>query len=98
MKETIAKSDWLAAGQCLTMAWRGLRAAGTAPTEAELFRMEQGREVGALARRLYPKGGFVSKTEGKTTAEGVRDLLGNFAAAEVWVAPFHLDHRVDQLS
>ncbi len=31
-------------------------------------------------------------------AEGVRDLLGDLAAAEVRVAPFHLDHRVDQLS
>jgi len=31
-------------------------------------------------------------------AEGIRDLLGDLAAAEVWVAPFHLDHRVDLLS
>ncbi len=30
-------------------------------------------------------------------AEGIGDLLGDLAAAEVWVAPFHLDHRVDQL-
>jgi len=26
MRDTITKSDWLTAGQCLTMAWFGLRA------------------------------------------------------------------------
>jgi len=31
-------------------------------------------------------------------AEGVRDLLSDLATAEERVAPFHLDHRVDQLS
>jgi hypothetical protein len=30
-------------------------------------------------------------------AEGIRDLLGDLAAAEVLVAPFHLRHRVGQL-
>jgi len=31
-------------------------------------------------------------------AECACDLLGNLAAAEVRVAPFHLDYRIDQLS
>jgi len=31
-------------------------------------------------------------------AEGAKDLLCDLAVAEVRVAPFHLDHRVDQLS
>jgi hypothetical protein len=31
-------------------------------------------------------------------AECACDLLGDLAAAEVRVAPFHLDHRIDQRS
>jgi hypothetical protein len=31
-------------------------------------------------------------------AESACDLLGNLAAAEVRVAPFHPDQRIDQLS
>ena len=61
---TMTKSDWLDAGQCLSMAWFGLRAAPIPPNEAERFRMEQGQEVGALARELYPGGTLVSKRDG----------------------------------
>ena len=53
MRETITKSDWLAAQQCLGETWYGLRTASTPPDEAELFRMEQGQEIGGLARELY---------------------------------------------
>src|SRR5271157_1757544 len=31
-------------------------------------------------------------------AECAGDLLGNFTAAQTWVAPFHLDHRCNQLA
>ncbi len=86
MKKTIAKSDWLAAQQCLTMAWHGLRAAATAPTEAELFRMEQGQQVGSLARELYPSGIFVQKTDKKTTVEVTEELVAN-AAIEILFEP-----------
>jgi len=66
MRDTITKSDWLDAGQCLLMAWFGLRAAPIPPNEAERFRMEQGQEVGSLARELDPDGTLVSKRDGKT--------------------------------
>jgi hypothetical protein len=56
MKETITKSDWLSAQACSAMAWHGLRAAREAPKEAGLFRMQQGQEIGALARQLHPDG------------------------------------------
>jgi hypothetical protein len=67
MKETIAKSDWLAAGQCPVMAWYALRTPPTPPDEAARFRMEQGQEVGTLARQLYPHGILVSEALGKGT-------------------------------
>jgi len=47
MKETIAKSDWLAAQACPAMAWYAMRDARPIPTEVDRFRMEQGQEVGA---------------------------------------------------
>jgi len=68
LKETIVKSDWLAAEQCLGMAWHGLRAGSTAPNEAELFRKEQGLEIGRRARELYPNGIVVANRDGKSSA------------------------------
>jgi hypothetical protein len=91
MKNTIAKSDWLAAGECLTMAWRGLRSAGTAPNEAEFFRMEQGQEVGALARQLYPNGAFVVRSEGKTPASITQELIADSAIEVLFEAAFFAD-------
>jgi len=77
MTGTVTKSDWLAAEQCLGMAWYGLRAASTAPNEAELFRMEQGQEIGTLARELYPDGILLSKTDGKSAAEITQDVIAD---------------------
>ena len=39
--------------------------------------MEQGQEVGALARQLYPNGVFVLKTDAKTTAAVTRELFAD---------------------
>jgi hypothetical protein len=88
MKKTIAKSDWLAAGECLIMAWRALRAPATAPSEAELFRMEQGQEVGALARQLYPNGVFILKADAKATAAVTQELIGDASIQTLFEATF----------
>ena len=56
MRESIIKSDWLAAQQCVGMAWRRMRAEPEPPDEVERFRMEQGQEVGRLARSIDPGG------------------------------------------
>lgn len=77
MKDTINKQDWLAAQGCLGMAWYGLRSGYQPPSEAALFRMLQGQEVGKLARQLYPGGTLVSKTNGKTAAEVTQEYLQN---------------------
>lgn len=75
MKDTISKSDWLAAQVCPAMAWYGFRSSPSAPTEAERFRMQQGQEVGALARQLYPAGILISDVNGETAAEITAALL-----------------------
>jgi hypothetical protein len=89
MKTTIAKFDWLSAGQCPAMAWRGLRATPAPPDEAGQFRMEQGQDVGSLARKLYPNGILVSRTDGKTTADVTQDLIADGAIETLFEAAFH---------
>jgi hypothetical protein len=77
MKETLSKFDWLTAQVCPAMAWHGLRAEPTAPSEADRFRMEQGQEIGALARKLYPDGILVAGKNGKSAAEVTHDLMAD---------------------
>lgn len=91
MKATLAKFDWLTAQACPAMAWHALRAAPVAPSEADRFRMEQGQEIGALARKFYPGG--VMAFGGKPPAEITRDLVADetkdtIFEAEVLAAPF----------
>jgi hypothetical protein len=77
MKETIAKSDWLTAQLCAAMAWHGMRAAAKAPDEAERFRMQQGQEIEALARRLYPDGILIPPVNGRAPHAVTRDLIAD---------------------
>ena len=91
MKHTIAKDDWLNAVQCLTRAWHRLQADPKPPTDANRFRMEQGQEVSELARKLYPTGIFVRKTEGKTTAEVTQELIKIPATETLFEATFQSD-------
>jgi CRISPR/Cas system-associated exonuclease Cas4 (RecB family) len=89
MREKINKSDWLAAVQCPTMEWFGLRAAPEAPSEAERFRMEQGQEIGKLARELYPTGILVSNVGGKTAVELTNELIASPATDTLFEAEFN---------
>ncbi len=77
MKETISKFDWLTAQACLAMAWHALRTERTALSEADRFRMEQGQEIGALARKPYPGGILVASEGGLSTAEVTQALMGD---------------------
>jgi hypothetical protein len=77
MISTIAKADWLSAQKCQAMGWYALRAESTLPTEAERFRMEQGQEIGALARQLYPAGVLVSPASGMTAADLTAALMAD---------------------
>lgn len=75
MKETISKSDWLRAEVCQPMAWHALRAQPTRRlSEADRFHMEQGRDIGLLAQKLYPEGILVSHSE-HSAAEQTRELM-----------------------
>ena len=88
MRTTISKSDWLSAQQCLTKAWLGRRTIPPALSEADLFRMEQGREVGSLARDLYPNGILVSGTGANSAAKITQDLIANPSSETIFEAAF----------
>ena len=75
MRDTVTKSDWLHAMQCLPGAWYGIREENSAPDEAARFRMEQGQEVGALARELYPEGVLVGGSGALSSAEHTQELI-----------------------
>jgi hypothetical protein len=75
------------------MAWHALRTGPTAPSEADRFRMEQGQEIGALARKLYPDGILVVSKDGKSPAQITQDLMADSSKetlfeAAVFAAPF----------
>jgi predicted RecB family nuclease len=90
VKGIISKSDWLAAAECLKKAWLGLRTeTSVAPSEAELFRMEQGQSIGKLARDLYPKGIFVSQRGGKGAAEITQELVADLSIETLFEATFN---------
>lgn len=76
MRDAIAKSDWLTFGDCPTEAWYYLRACPEAPSESEFFRLQQGQEIGALARQMYPEGTLISPTEGEDPAGLTSAMLG----------------------
>jgi len=59
------------------MAWFGLRAESAPHSEAALFRMQQGREIGELARQLFPNGVLVAKAAIKTAAQLTQELISS---------------------
>lgn len=63
--------------QCLPGAWYGIREEISAPDEAARFRMEQGREIGALARKLYPEGVLVGGSGALSSAEHTHELINS---------------------
>lgn len=75
MRQTIAKETWLAAHRCAVKGWLDIRTEPVAPDEAALFRMEEGREVGDLAKELFPNGILVPGF-GSSANEATQELLG----------------------
>jgi hypothetical protein len=77
MRDYLTKHDWLHAQQCLGMAWHDLRAQSDPADEATLFRMQQGRELGMLARELHPEGVIVSGRDNQSAATRTQALLAD---------------------
>jgi hypothetical protein len=74
------------------MAWHAFRADPSLPDEAALFRMQQGQEVGGLARTLYADGVLVPpgaiERAGGITRQFMADGVGTIFEAAFDAAPF----------
>lgn len=88
MEGYFTKADWLGAEQCPAQAWFALRGIQTAPSEADLFQMEQGQEVGHLARELYPNGVLVSPRDGKSAQDVTTEVLTDASVDTLFEAAF----------
>jgi len=87
--QPITKNIFLNANFCSTLGWR-LRNGTIQPelSQAQIFRMEQGKEIGSLARDLYPEGIFVSELRSQDAAKRTRDLLSNADSRVIFEATF----------
>ena len=81
------KTDFLAANQCITMAWRQTRHESPPLDEATKFRMEQGREIGEFARQLFPDGILVHGHSDRGLAE-TQQLIADDTTKTIFEAAF----------
>src|SRR4051794_12366887 len=88
MQTTIVKSVWLAAQQCAVKAWFEVRANSTVSGESEHFRMQQGQEIGVLARSLYPNGVLVAPTDTMSSSDLTLKLVAEGSQNVVFEATF----------
>jgi len=89
------KEVFLASLDCPGMAWL-LRTAKSdaAPSEAVKLRMDEGREVGQLAREVYAGGSFVPTASGATPAQATAALLATNPPDTLYEATFEADGLV----
>jgi hypothetical protein len=91
----VTKEVFLASLECPGFAWRLLRADKPEElSEAELFRMDQGREIGRRAREFYGGGVFVPPGPTDQAAERTRVLLADEALSTLYEATFETDGLV----
>ena len=94
MKETISKNLFFNAAVCPTLGWR-LRAdealEGVAPTLGQKFRMEQGAEIGRIARGLFPEGVIITTGNLAEAAAETAKLVLAGGPAVLFEATFVVD-------
>ena len=76
--QPITKNIFLNTVFCNTLGWRFRNGKiRTEFSQGQLFRMEQGKEIGRRARNLYPEGIFVNELSSNAAAVRTHDLLDN---------------------
>lgn len=88
MLTRITKHDWLTAIECRTEAWFALREDADTPSEASLFRMKQGQEIGKLAHELFTGGFLVRADDGCTAAQATAKLVAQETPSVLFEAAF----------
>jgi predicted RecB family nuclease len=91
----ISKVIFLNAGVCPTLAWFQ-RHGVAAPrlSEGERFLLEQGREIGLKARRLFPDGVLVDEDDVSIAAETTRRLVADPAVTTIFEPAFRVEDCV----
>jgi len=74
----VTKEIFLNARTCPTLGWFIRNQPDqTPPTEGELFRMEQGKEIGRLARSLFPDGRFIPGGTNEAAAKATQAAISD---------------------
>ena len=81
------QTDFLAATKCITMAWHQTRYKSLPLDEAAKFTIDQRREIGELARQLFPDGILIHGDNERGIADTQR-LLGDSATKTIFEAAF----------
>jgi len=85
----ITKHIFLESRQCLTRGWYlHNHEPARSPSDADAFRMEQGQEIGRLARLLYPDGLLVEQRRPSDAAKRTVALLADPAIRVIFEATF----------
>ena len=85
----ITKNIFINTAFCNTLGWRlrnGKIQAEFSP--GELFRMEQGKEIGSLARSVYPEGIFVHDLNSSNASARTRELMNDPKTRVLFEATF----------
>ena len=102
MAVTITKSKFVAGGQCLKRLYLLVKSPelGTGKSASDFARMEAGREVGKLARQLFPVGVEVRTGNPQEAIRITRELIANPDVPAIFEGAFEHDGvfvRVDIL-
>jgi hypothetical protein len=85
----VTKELFLNARTCPTLGWfLRNQPTQTPPTEGELFRMEQGKEIGRLARTLFPNGRFIPGGTNEAAAKNTQAVIADANVTVVFEATF----------
>src|SRR5689334_12674810 len=94
-RQRVDKASFLNACICPTRGWftRNVGRA-TAPTEADVLRMEEGREIGRQARLLFPGGVLIPLQDSAAAAEQTAKLMADPEIPAIFEATFCADDYV----
>ncbi len=92
---SVTKEVFLASRECVGLAWRLLRSETAEElSEGDRFNMDQGREIGGIAREVYAGGIFVPPGETEAASNRTMSLLGDASTHRLYEATFEADGLV----
>ena len=90
----VNKNAFLHARKCEAMGWFERRPKKVPPSETELFAMEEGQNIGQLARSLFPGGIDLNDTPHHSSIDSTQAVLSNSSTKTLYEAKFVADGLV----